>query len=82
VPSAFPRTSLHILRKHKPQSLHLREEQDFQGTPQGTTTEQLLSHSGRSLQWAWVCSYVPGLLARLADHVLSASKRSIALDVQ
>lgn len=67
VPSALPRatwTSLHILRKHKTQSPHLGQEKELQGTLQGTTAERLLSHNGRFLQWAWVHSYVPGLLAQ------------------
>lgn len=53
VPSAFPRatqTSLHVLRKHSLQSLHLEEEKDLQGTVQGTTAEWFLSHNGRFLQ--------------------------------
>lgn len=90
-PSAFPRatqTSLHILRKHKTQSPHLREEKGPWGNSAGyhhraaPLPRQKVSAMGMSAMLSPRSAGTAAPLQPLADHMPSASKGSTALDVQ
>lgn len=91
VPSAFPRatwTSLHVLRKHKTQAPHLREEKEPSGNnaryhrTAAPLPQREVSAVGMGAQLSPSTSGTAAPLRPLADRVPSASKGSTALDVR